>query len=403
MDTILFFAGLDEVSEAEGIDRRNMKLPSNQLELLERLYALNKKVIVVLSCGSAVEFDAVERADAIVHAYLGGQAGARALLNVLTGKVTPSGKLSESYPYSYEDCPSARYFPGKAATAEYREGPFVGYRYYTTAKVPVRYPFGYGLSYTSFEYSDFEVNENGAGFTLKNTGAADGAEIAQLYIGKADGKIFRPVRELKGFKKVFLKAGESARVEIPFDKRTFRYYNVKTNAWEEEGGRYEVSIGASSEDIRLHGEIHKTGTTETTPYEEELLPSYYAGKTADVGEKEFERLLGRKLPEAGYRFYKKNRMVIDENCTVADLRYSKRWVGRLFSGAIRFAHAFLWKTGNRSAANTIMMGVYHQPVRGLAKFGGMSRRQMEGMLEMFNGHLFKGLGKFLTKGKKKKK
>jgi hypothetical protein len=154
--------------------------------------------------------------------------------------------------------------------------------------------------------------------------------------------------------------------------------------------------------IRLHGEIHKTGTTETTPYVEELLPSYYAGKTADVGEKEFERLLGRKLPEAGYRFYKKNRMVIDENCTVADLRYSKRWVGRLFSGAIRFAHAFLWKTGNRSAANTIMMGVYHQPVRGLAKFGGMSRRQMEGMLEMFNGHLFKGLGKFLTKGKKKK-
>ena len=403
MDTIVFFAGLDEVSEAEGIDRRNMKLPSNQLELLERLYALNKKVIVVLSCGSAVEFDAVERADAIVHAYLGGQAGARALLNVLTGKVTPSGKLSESYPYSYEDCPSARYFPGKAATAEYREGPFVGYRYYTTAKVPVRYPFGYGLSYTSFEYSDFEVNENGAGFTLKNTGAADGAEIAQLYIGKADGKIFRPVRELKGFKKVFLKAGESARVEIPFDKRTFRYYNVKTNAWEEEGGRYEVSIGASSEDIRLRGEIQRTGTTETMPYEEDLLPSYYAGKTADVGEKEFERLLGRKLPEAGYRFYKKNRMVIDENCTVADLRYSKRWVGRLFSDAIRFAHAFLWKTGNRSAANTIMMGVYHQPVRGLAKFGGMSRRQMEGMLEMFNGHLFKGLGKFLTKGKKKKK
>ena len=288
------------------------------MELLERLYALNKKVIVVLSCGSAVEFDAVERADAIVHAYLGGQAGARALLNVLTGKVNPSGKLSESYPYSYEDCPSARYFPGKAATAEYREGPFVGYRYYTTAKVPVRYPFGYGLSYTSFEYSDFEVNENGAGFTLKNTGAADGAEIAQLYIGKADGKIFRPVRELKGFKKVFLKAGESARVEIPFDKRTFRYYNVKTNAWEEEGGRYEVSIGASSEDIRLRGEIQRTGTTETMPYEEDLLPSYYAGKTDDVGKKEFERLLGRKLPEAGYRFYKKNRMVIDENCTVAD-------------------------------------------------------------------------------------
>lgn len=192
MDTIVFFAGLDEVSEAEGIDRRDMKLPKNQTNLLERLYALNKKVVVVLSCGSAVELDAAEKADAILHACLGGQAGARAVLNVLTGKVNPSGKLSESYPLRYEDCPSARYFPGKAATAEYREGPFVGYRYYATAQVPVRYPFGYGLSYTTFAYSEIEVNEKGASFTLTNAGDRDGAEIAQLYIGKKDGEIFRP-------------------------------------------------------------------------------------------------------------------------------------------------------------------------------------------------------------------
>lgn len=401
-ETVVFFAGLDEVSEAEGIDRRDMKLPQNQTNLLERLYALNKKVVVVLSCGSAVELDAAEKADAILHACLGGQAGARAVLNVLTGKANPSGKLSESYPFRYEDCPSARYFPGKAATAEYREGPFVGYRYYATAQVPVRYPFGYGLSYTTFSYSEIEVNEKGASFTLTNAGGRDGAEIAQLYIGKKDGEIFRPARELKGFKKVFLKAGESKRIEIPFDKRTFRYYDVKTEKWEIEGGRYEVTIGASSLDLRLCKEIERKGTTDACPYDKAKLPSYYTGNVSDVGDGEFETLLGRSLPDAGYKFYKKNRMTIDENCTVADLRYSKRWIGRLFSWGVRFAHKFLWDIGKRSKANTIMMGVYHQPVRGLAKFGGMSRRQMEGMLMMFNGHFFKGVGKFFSKEKTKK-
>ena len=401
-ETVVFFAGLDEVSEAEGIDRRDMKLPQNQTNLLERLYALNKKVVVVLSCGSAVELDAAEKADAILHACLGGQAGARAVLNVLTGKVNPSGKLSESYPLRYEDCPSARYFPGKAATAEYREGPFVGYRYYATAQVPVRYPFGYGLSYTTFAYSEIEVNEKGASFTLTNAGDRDGAEIAQLYIGKKDGEIFRPARELKGFKKVFLKAGESKRIEIPFDKRTFRYYDVKTEKWEIEGGRYEVTIGASSLDLRLCKEIERKGTTDACPYDKAKLPSYYTGNVSDVGDGEFETLLGRALPDAGYKFYKKNRMTIDENCTVADLRYSKRWIGRLFSWGVRFAHKFLWGIGKRSNANTIMMGVYHQPVRGLAKFGGMSRRQMEGMLMMFNGHFFKGAGRFFSKEKTKK-
>lgn len=401
-DTVLFFTGLDEVSEAEGIDRRDMKIPANQLKVLGSILRLKKKVVVVLSCGSAVELDTVEHADAIVHGYLYGQAGARAMLDVLTGAVNPSGKLAESYPFKYEDCSSASRFPGKACTVEYREGMYVGYRYYTTAGVPVRYPFGYGLSYTAFKYSDLKVDENGVSFTIQNIGEKDGAEVAQLYIGKADAKVFRPARELKGFAKVFLHAGESKKVEIPFDKRTFRYFNVKTNKWEVEEGTYQVMIGASCEDIRLQGEIAKEGTTKEYPYDPAQLPSYYSGKAEDVGPEEFTALLGRPIPPAGYKFYKKRRMVIHENCTVDDLRFSRRWVGRAFSGAIRFAHAFLWKTGNRTLANTIMMGVYHQPIRGIAKFGGMSRRQMEAMLMIFNGHLFKGLGQFLSKEKKPK-
>lgn len=398
-DKIVFFMGLDEVSEAEGIDRMDMKIPANQREMLSLLYTLDKPVVVVLCCGSAVELQSTDSAAAIVHAYLSGQAGARAILGVLSGKVNPSGKLAESYPEKYEDCSSASRFPGKAASVEYREGPFVGYRYYDTAGVKVRYPFGYGLSYTTFEYSDIKVDKDGVSFTIKNAGKRDGAEIAQLYVGKKDSKLFRPAHELKGFVKVSLKAGESKQVKIAFDKRTFRYYNVKTQAWEEEGGNYEIYVGASCADIRLQGSVERAGTKAEVPYDAAKLPSYYSGKAEDVGKEEFEALLGRPIPRATYKFYKKRRMVIDENSTVADLRFSRRWVGRFFSWGIRFAHAFLWKIGQKTTANTIMMGMVHQPVRGLAKYGGMSRRQMEAMLLMFNGHLFKGIGQFFSKGK----
>ena len=401
-EKVIFFAGLDEVTEAEGIDRKNMKIPACQLELLKELYKAGKKVVVALSCGSAVELEEIDDANAVVHSYLGGQAGARALLKVLLGEVNPSGKLSETLPVKYEDCPSAASFPGMQLTSEHREGIYVGYRYYLTANVPVKYPFGHGLSYTTFEYSNLEVTESGVKFTVTNTGAVDGAEVSQLYIGKKDGKIFRPLRELKGFAKTFIKAGESAQVEIAFDDKTFRYFNVKTNKWEVEEGAYQVEIGASCLDIKLSGEIVKEGTTDVIPYNAEEIPAYYSGEVANVSDEQFKAILGRDIPNPNYVFYKKNRMVIHENCTISDLRYSKRWVGRLFSWAIRFLQSFLWKIGNRTLSNTITMGMVHQPVRGLAKFGGMSRRQMEALIMMFNGHVFKGIGRFLTKEKVKK-
>jgi beta-glucosidase len=216
------------------------------------------------------------------------------------------------------------------------------------------------------------------------------------------GKIFRPSLQLKGFKKVAIKAGASVKVTIPFDDKTFRYFNVSTNKWEVEGGTYQLYIGASSSDIRLETTIERAGTTDVVPYNADELPSYYSGKVASVGAEEFKLLLGRDIPKAGYDFYKRNRMVIHENCTVADLRYSKRWVGRAFSGVIRFAIKLCNALGMRTMANTLVMGVLHQPVRGLAKFGGMNRRQMEALLLIFNGHFFKGLGQFLTKEKAKK-
>ncbi len=398
-EIVLYFAGLDEVSEAEGLDREHLRINENQISLYKKLKAAGKQVVLMLACGSQVELGWADDADAIVYACLSGQACADAMLNIVSGKVNPSGKLAETFPVKYEDCSSASHFPGHEMTVEYREGLFVGYRYYNTAGVEVKYPFGYGLSYTTFEYSDFEVNSEGVTFTVKNTGERDGAEIAQMYVSKLQSAIFRPAEELKGFKKVFIKAGESASVTIPFDDKTFRYFNVKTGKWEIEGGEYAVAIGASSRDIRLKGSIEVEGTTQVNPYEGLDLPSYFSGKVANVGDEEFTALLGRPIPQSGYKFYKKNRMVIGENSTVADLRYSRRWIGRFFSWAIRFAISMCRAMGKRTAANTLVQGMLHQPVRGLAKYGGMSRRQMEALIMMFNGHFFKGAAQFLTKEK----
>jgi beta-glucosidase len=247
-----------------------------------------------------------------------------------------------------------------------------------------------------------QVTESGVTLCITNTGNRDGAEVVQLYVGKKDGKIFRPAKELKGFAKVFLQVGEGKQVTIPFDDKTFRYFNVATNSWEVEGGSYQIYVGASSADIRLNATIEREGTTEIFPYDRRVLQSYYSGKVSAVSDVEFTALLNHDIPKSDYRFYRKNRMVIDENSTVSDLRYSKRWIGRLFSWMIRFAIGFCKTFGMRSQANTLVMGMLHQPVRGLAKFGGMSRRQMESLLLMFNGHLCKGLVQFLTKDKKVK-
>lgn len=180
--------------------------------------------------------------------------------NFEMGEVNPSGKLAESCPVKYEDVSSAPYFPAKQRTAEYREGLYVGYRYFETAHVPVLFPFGFGLSYTTFEYSDLKVSDKEATFIIKNTGKMDGAEIAQLYVSKLSSEVFRSAKELKGFQKVFLKAGESKTVAIPLDDKAFRYFNVKTNQFEVEGGEYQILIGASVADIKLSGSVSVAGT-----------------------------------------------------------------------------------------------------------------------------------------------
>ena len=206
-EVVLIFAGLDEISESEGLDRTHMNMPQAQNLLIDEISTVNPNVIVVLSAGSAVEMPWYSYVRGIVHGYLGGQAGASAMLNVLTGKVCPSGKLNETYPVHCEDNPVLHYYPSKERSSEYRESLYVGYRYYTTVDKKVRFPFGFGLSYTTFKYSDLKVDDSGVTFQIRNTGKTAGTEIAQLYIGRKSETVFRPVRELKGFARVTLESG----------------------------------------------------------------------------------------------------------------------------------------------------------------------------------------------------
>ena len=365
VDVVLYCFGLDELSESEGVDRTHMRIPQNQITLLEAMARVNENIVGILSAGAVVEMPWHTSLKALLHGYLYGQAGAGAMLDIISGKVNPSGRLNETYPVRYEDTPAFKYFPSEERNSEYREALYVGYRYYDTAKVRVLYPFGFGLSYTEFQYRDLTVNPEGAEFTLTNTGNRDGAEVAQLYIGMKDGKVFRPAKELKGFQKVFLKAGESRRVHIPFDDKTFRYWNVRTDQWETEGGTYTIMIGASCLDIRLRTETEIEGTTDTYPYYTNRMPSYYSGLIGQVEDQEFQELLGYPIPSGKWNGD------LTVNDAICQMYYAK-------SPAARFVYKKLTQMKKKSEdagkPDLNILFIYNMPFRAIAKMTGCRRR-----------------------------
>lgn len=397
-EVVVVYLGLDEAIEAEGLDRKNIKINDNQVDLLKALKEAGKKVVGVLHAGSVVEMPWLKYCDALLNAYLPGQGGARAVLNVLTGKVNPSGKTAETYPLSYDDVPSKVDFPARGSSIYYRDSIFVGYRYYNKVNKDVLFPFGFGLSYSKFEYSDLKVDEKGVSFTITNTSDVDGKEIAQLYVSKVDSKIYRSAPELKGFVKVSLKAHESKNVRIDFDEYTYRFFDVKKNAWNKEAGEYQLLVGASSRDIRLKDKINIEGDVLE---EVSDIPTYYSGDIQNVSDNEFKLIYQNDLPSTSLNFIKKNRIYVDYNTTVNELRYAKGWTGRFFSGVIRFAIGLLKVFGDVKTSNTLVMGVLHQPMRGLSRMtgGALTYKQLDGLIKMFNGHFFKGLHHFFKMGK----
>ncbi len=390
-DYVLLYLGLDEISESEGLDRSTLAIPQCQIETLKAVSEANPNVIVVMSAGSSVEMPWQNQCKALVHGYLCGQAGASAVLKVLLGEVNPSGRLSESYPLKYEDCSSAPYFPAKQRNVEYREGLYVGYRYYETAKVPVLFPFGFGLSYTTFEYSDLKVTDKAATFTLANTGKMDGAEVAQLYVHAKKPSVYRPAKELKGFQKVFLKAGESREVTIALDDKAFRYWNDKTGKFEIDGGEYEILIGASVADIKLSGTVTVKGTEAPKCEDPAKLPHYFSGEIKAVPDAEFEALLGRPIPDGSWSGK------IQANDAIGQLYYAKaakaRFVWKIMDGMLN-------KSIEKGEPDLNITFIYNMPIRAIGKMaGGMVSQEMcEGILDIINGHgiaFCKGLGKVI--------
>lgn len=387
-DVILYCFGLDELSESEGLDRTHMRIPQNQIELLEAIMKVNPKIVGIISAGSAIEMPWHNSCKAILHGYLYGQAGPSAMLELIMGNANPSGRLNETYPIRYEDTPAYRNFPGTERTAEHREAIYIGYRYYDTSKVRVQYPFGFGLSYTTFEYADLKVDKNGIKVTVSNTGAYDGAEVVQLYVGLKNAIVFRPEKELKGFTKVFLKAGESAEVTIPFDDKTFRYWNVKTNKWEIEMGNYEIMVGASVSDIRVKDTIAVEGTTNIYPYHPAELPYYYTGLVQDISDTEFRALLGYPIPSGKWSGE------LGLNDAICQMYYAKSGLARFIYNRLT---AIKKKSEDAGKPNLNILFIYNMPFRALAKMtaGNVSMEMAEGMLTVVNGHFFKGMGKVI--------
>lgn len=294
-DVVILFLGLTENYESEGMDRTNLEIPKNQIKLIESIYSVNQNIIVVLSNGAPITMEWKDKAKAIITGYLGGESGAKAMVNCILGKVNPSGKLAETYPIKLEDTPCFNNFPGTEVSVEYKEAIYVGYRYYDKNNIKVLYPFGYGLSYTTFEYSNLNVKNNIVSFKIKNTGKVKGKEIAQVYVSQCNPTIFKPLKELKGFAKVELEPDEEKEVNITLDDSAFQYYNVQNKKWEIESGEYKILVGKSCESIELECKIHIDSKDEKP--EADFPEVYRNGKIQNVTDEDFEKLLGQKIPD----------------------------------------------------------------------------------------------------------
>ena len=377
-DTVLLFLGLDEVSEAEGVDRDHMMLNSNQLQLLQELKKVQENIVVVLSNGAPVEIPFVSDVRAILLAHLGGQGSGSAVSNILTGKTNPSGKLAVTYPIKYSDVPSARYYPGKEKTSEHRESIYVGYRYYDTTQTEVRYPFGHGLSYTTFAYSGFRATKAKATITVANSGRITGEEVVQIYISSPAGTKFVARKELKGFAKVRLKPGESKQVEIPLDDHAFCYYDTRRSKFETIGGKYIVSAGSSSRDLRAVTSVVVGGST--APSTRGIPKPYLTGEVRGASSVDFSTLAGYSMPNSRWN----RRLDLTEYDCMAQFVYAG-FVGRLILRGMHFARKVMAKSGKRVESNNIFF-IVNMPLYKFERLtqGRVTRARINSLVKIAN-------------------
>lgn len=387
-DAVLLYLGLPEVFEAEGMERAHMRIPQNQIKLLEAVSNANPNIVVIFSGGSAVEMPWLHQCKALLWAGLGGQAGMEAVPRVLSGQVNPGGKLAETFPLCYEDLPVSRYFPGEQRTCEHREGLFVGYRYTETAKAEVTFPFGFGLSYTSFRYANMEATARQVSFDLTNTGDYAGDEVAQVYVELRGGEVLRPARELKGFTRVSLEAGETRKVVIPLDDKAFRYFNTDTGRFEIEGGTWSVLVGASVRDIRLSGEVQVEASGAKVPFTATVaaVPKDLTAVPDDA----FARQLGHPIPPAA----RDAEAPLEMNDPIDALTGSRNPVARL---VIKILLRRREKSIAAGKPDLNILFITNMPFRGIAKMlgGAITMQMAEDLVFLVNGHFFRGLGRLI--------
>ncbi|MBR5825737.1 MAG: glycoside hydrolase family 3 C-terminal domain-containing protein [Clostridia bacterium] len=387
-DTVLLFIGLTEEYEKEGFDRATMNLPASHNRLAEEILKVNKNVCVILSGGSPVIMPWINNVKAVVNGYLGGQASGTAMAKILSGKVNPSGKLAETYPLCESDVPCSDSYPATVLTAEHRESIYVGYRYYDTAEKQVLFPFGYGLSYTNFEYSDIALSadtiKNTDSLTvsckIKNCGDRDGAEIIQLYVRDEESTVFRPEKELRDFCKVFLRSGEEKEVSFTLCKRAFAYYNTNIKDWHVEAGIFEVLIASSSRDIRLSArvQVDSTQAEAEIPDYRQTAVCYYGADVKSVPDEQYKALLGRDIPP---HFHSEGMKFTPESC-FADAKGTK-WGKRI----IRLITRGKYSDPDEKGAEEWRSALFEIPIRNLYNSyrSPITEKTGEGILMLLNG------------------
>jgi len=380
-DGAIVFAGLPDAYESEGFDRTSLDMPESHNALIEAAAEVNPHVTVVLMCGSVVLMPWRDKVESILLAYLGGQAAGGACADVLTGAANPSGHLAETFPLCLEDTPSYGNFATEDIDVEYRESILVGYRYYDWAGKEVAYPFGFGLSYTSFSYEDLRVQWDGGTktgtvrFTLTNTGDRPGSEVAQLYTGMEGSRVMRAPRELKGFAKVSLEPGESRRVGFALDARSFSYYDAEKGAWTIEDGVYKLWVGASSRELKLETTLRVSGE------EPGVFAAYTPSQVLKDGRfaatrEQFAALFGGALPLTP----KADKWNL--NTPLKEVMADEKGA-ELFGPVIStYAKGF---SSEDDVGRMMLAMVNDMPLRALAMFGMMDLGEMERLVEEWNG------------------
>ena len=379
-DAAIVFAGLPDRFESEGFDRDNMKLPQGHIRMIEEVARANKNTVVVLLAGCVVECDWADSVKAILYMGLPGQAGGEAIAKLLYGEANPCGKLAETWWSSYEDVPSSEIY-GKTKDALYEEGIYIGYRYCEKAGKNVRFPFGYGLSYTNFSYSDLEVKDNIVNVKVTNTGNMTGAEIVQMYITAPKKGIHRPLRELKGFKKVWLTPGESADVSFKLNERSFAIWD---DGWKIQEGAYTICVGALTAQIDVNG--------TNIPVKDWQSNSFYESCNGKPKRREWEAMSGiTYTPEKLI----KGQFTMDHS--VEEMKAFSLIMKIMYKAVEKtVAKGFGGKTDYENPDFRMMMASSAgSPLRSMQISGGMKGGIMSGLLEMANGHYFRGIGRMI--------